>query len=89
MQFFLGCQAGHACGRDDKLCVVDKATIIGVDGLEHIFDLLVRHDLAVVLEIAHLHLVHGKFAVTVRVKGLEHFGKVVTLLFVHQLGGNE
>ena len=83
MQFFLGSQVGLACGCDDKLSVVDKATIISVDGSEHFFDLLVRHDLTVVLKIAHLHLFHGKFAVTVRVKGLENFGKVVTLLFAH------
>jgi len=89
VQFLLGSQVGLACSCDDELSVVNKATVVGVNGSEHIFDLLVRHDLTVVLKIANLDLFHRKFAVTVCVKGLENFGEVVTLLLAHQLGGNK
>ena len=76
------------CG-DDEFCVVDEATVVGVNGPEHLFDFLVAHDSSVVLQVALLDLIHAELAVAVFVEGLENLGQVVALLFAHQLRGDE
>ena len=76
------------CG-DDEFCVVDEATVVGVNGPEHLFDFLVAHDSSVVLQVALLDLIHAELAVAVFVEGLENLRQVVALLFAHQLRGDE
>ena len=76
-------------GSDDELRVIDEATVIRVHGLEHLLDLLVAHNSAVVLQVALLDLIHAELSVAVLVEGLEDLGKIVTLLLAHQLRSNE
>ena len=85
----LGGQRGLVRGGQHKLRVVDEATVVQVHGAEHLLHFLVRHYTPVVLQVALLDLIHGELPVVVLVKGLEDFGKVLTLSLVHQLGCDE
>jgi hypothetical protein len=89
LELIVGSEGVLVHGGQNELRVVDEAGAVGVDGVEHDLDLLVGHDLAVVLEVALLDLVHGELAVSVLVEGLEHLSEVVLLTLGDELGSNE
>jgi len=72
-------------GGDYKLCIVDEARVVRIDGLEHLLNLVIRDNLAVVVKIALFNLVHGEASVSIFVESLEYFGKFFLLLLREHL----
>lgn len=80
LQFVVRRQLVLVHGGDHELWVVDKAAAVRIHSREHTLNLLVGHNLAVVLEVAFLDLVDGELAVAVLVKRLENASEVIFLL---------
>jgi len=76
-------------GGNHELRVVNETASISVHGVEHDFDLFVRHHLSVVFKVTFLHFLDGELSVSVLVKGAENLGQVVSLSLREELGGNE
>ena len=72
-----------------KLGVVNEATVISVNSLEHLLDFLVRHNPSIVFKITGLDFLHIKFTVTISIECLKDLGEVVTFLLAHELRGDE
>jgi len=75
-------------GGNYEFCVVDEATVVGVNRLEHLLHLVVGDNFAVVVDVSLLDLVHGEATVTVLVEGLEDLGHLFPLTFRKHLRGD-
>jgi len=89
LQFFVCSKLVFVQGGNDKLRVVNETTLVGIDCVEHLFDFLVGHNLAVVFKIAFLNFLHGKFAISILVERLEDFGKTIAFSFGKELTRNK
>lgn len=85
MQFLLRGQVLLARGGYDELCIVDETTVVRIHSSEHLLNLCIAHDSAVVLQVALLDFFHAELAVAVLVESLKDLGQIVAFLLAHQL----
>ena len=80
LEVIILCELGlvHSC--DYELRVVDEARSISVDGLEHLFNFIVGHHLAVVVKISVFNFIHRELSIPVGIESLEDLGKIVSFI---------
>ena len=85
LQLILRGQLSLLHGSHHELRVVDEATSVCIDCVEHVCDFLIGHHLAVVLQISFFDLLNTQLAIAIFIKRFEHLGQIVSFLLAKQL----